>query len=91
MFGFILGLLIVGLVAGFVARALVPGRDPIGLVTTILLGVIGSLVGGFLGWSLFGKDLDEGAFQVSGIVGSIVGAVLVLLITNAVTQRGARL
>ncbi|MEZ5258492.1 MAG: GlsB/YeaQ/YmgE family stress response membrane protein [Ilumatobacteraceae bacterium] len=53
-------MLIIGLIAGALARLLVPGRDPMGIGGTILLGVIGSFVGGFIGWALFGKDLAEG-------------------------------
>ena len=87
MLGFIIALIIVGLIAGFVARAVVPGRDPLGIVGTIVLGIVGSFVGGFLGWVLFGKDLDEGAFQASGIIGSIIGAIIALLVYNAATRR----
>ncbi len=88
MVGFIIGLLIIGLIAGFIARALVPGPDPMGIVGTLVLGIIGSFVGGFLGALLFGKDLDtEGWFQASGIIGSILGAIVVLLIYRAVTHR----
>ena len=89
MLGFIIGLLIVGLIAGFLARALVPGPDPLGVGGTIVLGIIGSFVGGFLGWALFGKDFDEGALQPSGIIGSILGAVIALLIYNAVNRNSA--
>jgi len=80
MVGFILGLIVIGLIAGAIARLLLPGRDPMGVMMTIVLGVIGSFVGGFVGWLLFGHDLDEGALQPSGIFGSIVGAVIVLAI-----------
>lgn len=79
--------LVLGLVAGALARFLVPGRDPMGFVGTIVLGVIGSFVGGFLGYLIFGKDLNEGALQPSGIVGSIIGAILVLLVYRAATHR----
>ena len=85
MLGFLIYLLIVGIVAGFLARLLVPGRDPMGFWATVLLGVVGSFVGGFLGYLIFGKDLDEGAIQASGIVGSIIGAIVVLLIYRAVS------
>lgn len=87
MLGFLLYLLIIGLVAGFLARALVPGPDPMGIGGTILLGIVGSFIGGFIGWALFGEDLDDGALQASGIIGSIVGAVLALVVYRAVTRR----
>lgn len=89
MLGFLIGMLIIGLIAGFVGRALVPGPDPMGIGATIVLGIVGSFVGGFIGWLLFGKDLDEGAIQPSGVIGSIVGAVIVLLIFNAAGHRRA--
>src|SRR4051812_50019553 len=74
MIGFLLYMLVVGIVAGFLARLLVPGRDPMGFWATVLLGIIGSFIGGFLGDVLFGKDLDEGALPPSGGVGSGIGA-----------------
>ena len=88
MIGFILFLLVVGLVAGFLARALVPGRDPMSIGQTLVLGIIGSFVGGFIGYALMGADREDGAFQASGIIGSIVGAILALLVYRAVTNRG---
>jgi uncharacterized membrane protein YeaQ/YmgE (transglycosylase-associated protein family) len=87
MIGFILYLLIIGIVAGFLARLLVPGRDPMGIGATILLGIVGSFIGGFLGYLLFDADFDEGAFQASGFIGSVVGAVIALLIYRAVSKR----
>ncbi|MGI8711517.1 MAG: GlsB/YeaQ/YmgE family stress response membrane protein [Acidimicrobiales bacterium] len=78
--GFLFTFLVVGFVAGLIARALVSGPGPRGLIRTTVLGVIGSFVGGFIGYLLFGKDFDEGALQVSGLVGSVLGAVLVLLV-----------
>jgi uncharacterized membrane protein YeaQ/YmgE (transglycosylase-associated protein family) len=87
MLGFILYLLIIGLIAGFLARLLVPGPDPMGLLGTIVLGIIGSFIGGFLGWALFGHDLKDGALQASGVIGSIIGAVIALLIYRALTHR----
>ena len=87
MVGFIVGMVIIGLIAGFIARALVPGRDPMGVLGTILLGIVGSFVGGFLGYVLFGKDVTQGAIQPSGIVGSIIGAVIVLVVWRAMAHR----
>ena len=59
---------------------LVPGRDPIGIGATIMLGIVGSFIGGFLGYVLFGKDHAAGFFQPSGLFGSVVGGVIALLI-----------
>ena len=87
MLGFILGLIIVGLIAGFVARALVPGPDPMGVVGTIVLGIIGSFVGGFLADVLFRDDADDRGLNPAGIIGSIIGAIIVLLVYRMVTSR----
>jgi uncharacterized membrane protein YeaQ/YmgE (transglycosylase-associated protein family) len=76
----IIAFLIMGLIAGFIARAIVPGRDPMGLLGTLILGVVGALVGGFL----FGGPDDA-----VGYIGAIVGAVLALLLYKLVT-RGTR-
>ena len=90
MIGLILTILVVGAIAGFVARLLVPGRQHLSLVATIVLGIIGSFVGGLLGFLLFGKDADEGFLQPSGIIGSIIGAVIALLIWTATQRRSSR-
>ena len=81
----VIGIIVVGLVAGYVARAVVPGPDPMGIGATLVLGIVGSVIGGFLGWLLFGKDASDGALQVSGLLGSIIGAVIALLIYRAVS------
>jgi uncharacterized membrane protein YeaQ/YmgE (transglycosylase-associated protein family) len=88
--GFVLYLIVIGLIAGFIARAVVPGPDPMGVVGTIVLGIVGSFVGGFLGFVLFNEDFDDGALQASGVIGSIVGAVLALLVYRMVTARSGR-
>jgi uncharacterized membrane protein YeaQ/YmgE (transglycosylase-associated protein family) len=85
--GFILYMLIIGAIAGFVARLLVPGPDPMSVAATIVLGIIGSFIGGFLGYVLFGVDFDEGGIQAAGVVGSVIGAVVALLIYRATTNR----
>ena len=78
MFGFIISMLIIGLIAGALARLIVPGKQNMSIPLTILLGVIGSFVGGFLGYLIFHKDASEGWFQPSGIIGSVIGAVIVV-------------
>jgi uncharacterized membrane protein YeaQ/YmgE (transglycosylase-associated protein family) len=77
----IIGFLLLGLVAGAIARFLVPGRDPMGWVGTLVLGCVGSLLGGFLAKALF-NDSDG-----VGLIGSVIGAVIALLVYNAVTRR----
>jgi len=87
MIWFILILLGVGLIFGAIARLLVPGPDPMSIAQTWLLGVIGSLVGGFLGYVIFGADIEDGAVQAGGVVSSIVGSIIVLLIYRMVRRR----
>jgi uncharacterized membrane protein YeaQ/YmgE (transglycosylase-associated protein family) len=88
--GLIVYLFVIGIIAGFFARLVVPGRNPMGFWATVLLGIAGSFIGGFLGYVLFGKDLDEGALQPSGILGSLIGAIIALLIYRAVTRSRRR-
>ncbi|HTN99038.1 MAG TPA: GlsB/YeaQ/YmgE family stress response membrane protein, partial [Microthrixaceae bacterium] len=64
-----------------------PGEDSMGCGGTILLGLAGSLIGGFIGWLIFNKDGDNGALQFSGIIGSFIGSVIALLIWRAIRSR----
>jgi uncharacterized membrane protein YeaQ/YmgE (transglycosylase-associated protein family) len=91
MFTFIIALIIIGIIAGYLARLLVPGPDPMSFVQTVLLGIAGSFVGGFLGYVLFDEDVNEGGLQTAGILGSLLGAVVALLIYNAVGRRPRRI
>jgi uncharacterized membrane protein YeaQ/YmgE (transglycosylase-associated protein family) len=80
MLTYIVILIIVGLIAGAIARLLVPGRDPIGVIGTILLGIAGSFVGGFL-WNLIEYHrLAPHHYHTVGIIGSIIGAIVLLLL-----------
>ena len=90
MLGLIIFLLIIGAISGYLARLLVPGPDPMGFFATVLLGIVGSFIGGFIGYAIFNEDLDQGALQPSGIIGSIVGAVIALLIWRAVSGNRRR-
>lgn len=80
MIGLIVSLIVVGLIAGAVARLLIPGKQNISIPMTILVGIIGSFVGGFLGFLLFQREVQDGLLQPAGIIGSIIGAVIVLLV-----------
>ncbi len=78
--------LLIGLLAGFIARALVPGPQPMGWLGTMVLGIIGSFVGGTLAALLFGGTLELSA---SGLIGSIIGAIIVLLVWRAMGGRAS--
>ncbi len=83
----IIGMIVIGLIAGALARLVVPGDDAMGVGGTIVLGLVGSLVGGFLGWVLFGRDASDGALQASGLIGSFIGAVIALLVWRGMHGR----
>jgi uncharacterized membrane protein YeaQ/YmgE (transglycosylase-associated protein family) len=91
MLTFIIILILVGLVAGAVARLVVPGRDPMGILGTIVLGIAGSFVGGFI-WNLIQYHrLAPHKFHLAGIIGSILGAILVLILLRMTgAERGRR-
>jgi uncharacterized membrane protein YeaQ/YmgE (transglycosylase-associated protein family) len=84
--GSLLLLALVGFVAGVIARVVVPGWNRMGLFATMVLGIVGSFIGGFLGYVLFDADMEDGPLQTSGIVGSIVGAVIALLVYRALVR-----
>jgi uncharacterized membrane protein YeaQ/YmgE (transglycosylase-associated protein family) len=78
----ILGWILFGLVIGAIAKFLMPGRDPGGWIVTILLGIAGSFVGGFLASALLGRD-----DQTAGWIGSIIGAMVLLFIYRLIIGR----
>ena len=79
----VLWMIIVGFIAGLIARALVPGLDAMGFWMTVGLGIVGSIVGGLIG-RLFSKPADGAVFHPAGLLMSIVGAIIVLVIAKMV-------
>ncbi|MPZ72227.1 MAG: GlsB/YeaQ/YmgE family stress response membrane protein [Nitriliruptorales bacterium] len=84
----LIGFLIVGLLAGAIARFLVPGRDPMGCIGTMLLGIAGSYVGGFLSSLIFNNQIDLRASN--SFIGAVIGAVVALLLLRALSGRRRR-
>ena len=91
MLAFVIVLLIIGLIAGAIARLLVPGRDSMGLLATIALGIIGSFVGGFVQNLFDYHKLDLTHPHATGFIGSIIGAIILLLLLRLLgANRGSR-
>lgn len=85
-----IGFLIFGLIVGLIARALYPGRQSMGWISTALLGMIGSLVGGLIGHAVWGgNSAADGSwgFTPGGVISSIVGAIIVLWAYLALAGR----
>ena len=91
MITFIIVLIIIGLIAGLIARLLLPGRDSIGLIGTIVLGIVGSFIGGFLQNLIQYHTASVHTFHPVGLIGSVIGAwVLLLLLRLTGLERGRR-
>lgn len=82
----IIAFIIIGLIAGLIARAILPGRQGMGLLATTLLGMVGSLVGGLVG-SLFVRDGRLFDVHPSGLIMSVIGSIVVLLLVGAAGRR----
>ena len=90
----IIGWIIFGLIAGLIAKAIMPGKDPGGAIITILLGIAGSIMGGFIGQALFGygravndsSDLSRPGFLMS-LVLAVVGAIILLALYRLIKGR----
>ncbi len=85
----IIAFLVLGLIAGAIAKLLVPGRDPGGILTTMAIGVVGALLGGFVGGALLGADPVDEFFDVSTWLAAIVGSVVLLLVFRMVAGSRA--
>ena len=86
----ILGWIILGLLAGAIAKAVLPGDDPGGIIVTMIIGIVGALLGGFLAQAIFGADTVDEFFDLSTWLTAIVGAIILLLLYRLVAGRGRR-
>ena len=84
----IIGWIVLGLIAGAIAKAIMPGRDPGGVIITMLLGVAGALLGGFIGSLIFGVGLRE-FWSIQTWLVAIIGSIVVLAIYRVVVGRKA--
>ena len=83
----IIGWIVLGLLAGLIAKAIMPGAERVGLIVTTVVGIAGALLGGFLATALgFGDPVDE-FFDISTWLAAVVGALLILFLWNAVADR----
>lgn len=83
----IIAWLVLGAIAGYLAGFLVKGDEGLGVIGHIVLGIIGAVVGGFLAGVLLNKDVINGALDVTSIVAAVIGAIIVVVVVNAVTGR----
>jgi len=83
----IIAFIILGLLAGIIAKALIPGPDPGGLIITTIIGIVGALLGGFLAAAIFGADPLDEFFDISTWLTAIIGSIILLLIYRAVSGR----
>ena len=84
----IIAFIILGLLAGIIANAILPGEDPGGLIVTAIIGIVGALLGGFLAAALFGAHPLDEFFDISTWLTAIVGAIILLVVYRMVVNRG---
>lgn len=85
----IIGWIVLGLLAGIIAKAIFPGNDPGGFIVTTIIGIVGAILGGFLGKVIFGVDSLNNFFDISTWITAIVGALILLAIYRVVTGNRA--
>jgi len=83
----IIAAIVIGIIAGYLGRLLLPGDDPMGFVGTVAIGILGSLLGFFLFTSVLGIG-DNDKFDLGGIIGAVVGTMILLAIYRMVAGRG---
>jgi uncharacterized membrane protein YeaQ/YmgE (transglycosylase-associated protein family) len=84
----ILGWIVLGLLAGAIAKAILPGDDPGGIIVTMIIGIVGAILGGFLAQVLFNVDTVDRFFDVSTWLTAIIGAIILLVIYRLAVGRG---
>jgi len=84
----IIGWIIFGLVIGIIAKLIMPGRDPGGIIVTIIIGIVGSVIGGYLG-ELFGMYKTANGIPAGGWIMSIIGAIILLALYRVFFRRGS--
>ena len=83
----IIAWIVLGLLAGIIAKAIMPGDDPGGIIVTAIIGIVGALLGGFLAQQLFNVDANEGFFNLSTWLSAIIGSLILLAIYRVVVGR----
>lgn len=86
--GTIIAYIVIGLLGGAIAKAILPGEQGGGWFATMVLGIVGALVGGFVGGALLGVTYDS-IFSIKGLIFSVVGALIVLFVYGLVTKKKA--
>jgi uncharacterized membrane protein YeaQ/YmgE (transglycosylase-associated protein family) len=87
MLGELIAAIVIGIVAGYLGRALLPGPDPMGFVATVAVGIVGALVGWVLFTYLLGIG-DKDKFDLGGVIGAVIGTMLVLLVLRMTRRSG---
>ena len=86
----IIGWIVLGLIAGALAKAVLPGDDPGGIIVTMIIGIVGALLGGFLAQVIFDTATLDEFFDISTWLTAIIGAIILLLLYRMVVGRGRR-
>lgn len=84
----ILAYIVIGLLGGAIAKAILPGRQGGGLLITMILGIVGALLGGFIGGAIFGVSYSD-IFSLQGLLFSVLGALLILFIYGLINKNKA--
>jgi len=86
----IIGWIVLGLIAGLIAKAIMPGKDPGGFIVTAIIGIVGAILGGFLASALLDINVNDEFFNIGTWISAIIGALILLFIYRLVTGRKTR-